>query len=110
MGYIFGPPLGGILSSPSLILWFNYTIPFYTAAIIVAGITILAWLILAETLVKTNPDVKTKRYLITQFNIFKRFANLTHNLNLKWLLISGIFLYLAIDTFYEFYPVILVQR
>ena len=94
MGYIFWPPLGGILSSPSLVPWFNYTITFYTAAIIVAGITVLAWLVLAETLIKVNPEVNIKRYLITQFNIIKRFSNLTHNVNLKWSLISGIFLYL----------------
>lgn len=45
LGFLMGPILGGILSSSTLISWFNYTIPMYFAAFIsLLNIGLLAYL------------------------------------------------------------------
>ena len=50
IGFIFGPFIGGKLSDPALVSWFNAATPFWFAAIISAVNAILVITILPETL------------------------------------------------------------
>ena len=106
MGYLFGPLLGGFLSNHTFVAWFNYSVPFYAAALLSLIAFTIVWLLLENVIKKIAPN----EAILHQFNIFKRFMLLARNIELKWLLINGFFLFLAIDTYYEFYPALLVVR
>lgn len=107
LGYVFGPLLGGLFSNNHIVSWFNYSIPFYMASAIALLLTVSIMLWTRETLDKKNIN---KKSLAAQFNIIDRFTQLAKVRNIKWLLIAGFFLYLSIDTCYEFYPVLFVNR
>lgn len=49
-GLIVGPFLGSILSDSSLISWFSYALPFWTAGILTLGSVTALWFFLPETL------------------------------------------------------------
>ena len=107
MGYVFGPLLAGILSNNHLVSWFNFSLPFYAASCIaiITALNILLWT--RETL--KQPLIKSTS-LLNQFNLIRRFTELSKNVDLKWLLIGGFFLCLSIDAYYEFFPALLVGR
>jgi DHA1 family tetracycline resistance protein-like MFS transporter len=50
LGFIIGPFLGGKLSDPSVLPWFNYATPFWFAAVLCALNVILLLTLLPETL------------------------------------------------------------
>lgn len=105
IGYVVGPLLGGILSNQHIISWFSLSLPFYVASVIAILTMVCVMLWTNETLIKKNTSKKT---LIYQFNVFTRFKKLSSHL--KNLIICGFFLSLAIDAYYEFFPVFLVGR
>jgi DHA1 family tetracycline resistance protein-like MFS transporter len=49
MGFIIGPYIGGKLSDPSLVSWFNYATPFWFAAIMTAINTMMVVFLVPET-------------------------------------------------------------
>ena len=51
LGFILGPLLGGILSDPKIISWFNYQTPFYFAAFIAFANIVLLQFFFNETFV-----------------------------------------------------------
>lgn len=107
LGYVFGPLLGGALSDSRLVSWFTFSLPFYMASGIVIFTALMLFFWCKETLVSKKIMPKS---LISQFNIISRLRVLLQDHNLKKLLIGGFFLYLAIDTYYVFYPVLLVMH
>src|SRR3989338_7662155 len=52
LGFIMGPFIGGKLSDPSLVSWFDFSTPFFFAALLSALNTALVFLIFRETLVQ----------------------------------------------------------
>jgi MFS transporter, DHA1 family, tetracycline resistance protein len=63
-GFIIGPVIGGLLIDNTLVGWFNYTTPFYFAAILAALGAILLLMTYKETLKnkKTKPPELTKHH------------------------------------------------
>ncbi|HSW68817.1 MAG TPA: MFS transporter [Gammaproteobacteria bacterium] len=49
LGFVFGPMIGGVLSDSALISWFNFSVPFYFAAIISLINAILLAILFRET-------------------------------------------------------------
>lgn len=49
LGFIFGPYIGGKLSSPAIVSWFNPATPFYFAAILAVCNVLSIWTFLPET-------------------------------------------------------------
>ena len=60
LGFIFGPYLGGRLSDPSLVSWFNAATPFWAAALLSLGNIILVSLMFPETHLKPNRELVVK--------------------------------------------------
>ncbi len=54
LGFIVGPMIGGILSTSTLVPWFNYAVPFYFAALISFINAVLLFLIFKETFLRTK--------------------------------------------------------
>lgn len=54
LGFIVGPMIGGILSTSTLIPWFNYAVPFYFAAAISFLNAVLLYFIFQETFLRTK--------------------------------------------------------
>ena len=71
LGFILGPYIGGKLSDPSLLSWFNYSTPFWFAAILTVVNMILMLRLFPET---TTVRIHKKLSLFTGFeNITKAF-------------------------------------
>ena len=104
LGFIIGPFVGGKLSDPQLIHWFNAATPFWFAAILSAINVISVLKNLPETL-KTRSDkrIDLRRPI---HNIFKAFA--TNGINR---IIPSTFLFNAGFTFYTtFWGVVLAEQ
>lgn len=54
LGFIVGPMIGGILSTSSLVHWFNYAMPFYFAAFVSLLNALLLFVIFQETFLRTK--------------------------------------------------------
>jgi len=59
IGFVLGPIAGGIFSDSHIVSWFNFTTPFYFAALISALNAVLLWLFFHETFYRTE-KVKLK--------------------------------------------------
>jgi len=57
LGFIIGPVLGGVLSDPSVVPWFNYAVPFIFAAILSSLNLILVWFRFPETNANPRKDL-----------------------------------------------------
>ncbi len=101
LGFILGPFLGGKLSDPSLISWFNATTPFYFAAIIGMLNILLVLKFLPETLQNNlNNKINFNRSF---YNIFLAFRSKQLSL-----IILVVFLFNVGFTFYTtFWGVVL---
>jgi MFS transporter, DHA1 family, tetracycline resistance protein len=104
LGFILGPSIGGVLSSPSFISWFAPDTPFWFAAVLSAVNFILVLKLLPETLKVThhNPIDITRPI----HNIIKAFsATKLRNI------IPAVFLFNAGFTFFTtFWGVVLTER
>lgn len=58
LGFVFGPLLGGVLSDPRIVSWFDYTTPFYFAAFISFVNIILLKFIFKETFISKSTTFK----------------------------------------------------
>lgn len=67
IGFIIGPFLGGTLSDPSLLPWFNATTPFWFAAILSLINATMLFFFFGETLVKKSKSA---------FTVFQSFINI----------------------------------
>jgi len=60
LGFIIGPYIGGKLSDPSIVSWFNASTPFWFAALLSAVNIVLIITLLPETLVRAEKEVKIR--------------------------------------------------
>ena len=106
-GYILGPLLGGVLADNRIISWFNFYVPFCFAALL----SLLAFIV---TLLYLNQPIRVTKVqhlsFIKQLNLFERIRQLKENKLLTNTLFVMFFLSLAVDTYYEFYPVYLAGQ
>ncbi len=58
LGFIIGPYIGGKLSDPSIVSWFNAATPFWFAAILAAVNIMLVFALLPETLAHAKKGLK----------------------------------------------------
>ncbi len=104
-GFIIGPFLGGKLSDPSLISWFNAATPFLFAAILSFANVLSVIFFFPETL-KPGKEMQKMSWNQSVLNIIKAF-------NMKGLRViyTSVFLYNAGFTFYTtFSSVFLITR
>ena len=104
VGFIIGPYLGGLLSDPSMVSWFNFSTPFLAAALLAFINLFMVYFMFKETL-------KTRVH--TPVGIWMGFANLKKagdNPKLRTIFIV-IFLYMFGYTMYtQFLSVYLIER
>ena len=103
-GFILGPFMGGILSDPNFVSWFNLATPFWFAAILSAVNFILVLILLPETLkINNHKKINITKPLYNIMQIFK--------MNQVGNVIITIFLFNAGFTFFTtFWGVVLADR
>ncbi len=105
LGFIFGPYIGGKLSDPSLVSWFDAATPFYFAAILSTLNVLGVLFILPETHKTQNKDLK--------INWGKSIHNIIHAYTLKNLKIPFLTVFLlntGFTFFTTFFGVFLLTR
>lgn len=104
LGFIIGPYLGGKLSDPSIISWFNFETPFWFAAGLCAINIIFLIFLFKETLqVKTDKNI----------NALKGFQNLSRAIkqpNLRTIFTVVFLLIFGFSIFTQFLQVYLIQK
>jgi DHA1 family tetracycline resistance protein-like MFS transporter len=60
LGFIIGPYIGGKLSDPSVVSWFNAATPFWFAALLSAANIVLVVTLLPETLARARKELKIR--------------------------------------------------
>lgn len=105
LGFIIGPYIGGKLSDPSIVPWFNATTPFIFAAILSFINVISIILFFPETLKEKNHNLKIK-WTRSVTNIY----HATINKELR-VLFGTVFLFAAGFTFFTtFFSVYLIDK
>lgn len=105
LGFILGPFIGGVLSSSSIVSWFNAATPFYFAALLSFIELLLVIYVLPETL---KEKVKT-----TAINLSQSVKNIIHTFTHKNLrgILGTVFLYQAgFAFFFAFQAVFYIGR
>lgn len=104
LGFMLGPLIGGVLSDSNLVSWFDFTTPFYFAALISLLNAVLLYFTFTETF-RSVDKVKIKLYRSIEILIsgFKH-----HKVrNLSIILLAMIFGWSA---FYMFIPMYLLRK
>ena len=100
----FGHYLGGKLSDPTVVSWFNNATPFWTAALLCLLNIILLLVRFAETL-KTKINTK-----ITPFTGFVNIGRAWNMINLRRVFIVVFFLATGFTFFTQFFQLFLLKR
>lgn len=104
VGFIIGPFVGGELANPNLVSWFNYSTPFFFAAV-------LSLINLVLVITRFQETIKEKKD--SQINIFTGIKNISKALSVKRF--RSIFLITFLVTFgftmfSQFLQVFLIQK
>lgn len=103
-GFIIGPYIGGKLADPTIISWFNYTTPFWFAAILsLINIGLLTFFF-KETL---KEKIHTK---VDVFTGIKNISKAFKNENLRVLFLTIFMMTLGFNFFTQFFQVYLIQK
>ncbi len=105
LGFIVGPFLGGILSSPHIVSWFSPAVPFWFAAILAGVNTLLTARILKETHPSPQKElhidfVKSVHNVVKAFNYEK----------LKYLFVTSLFFQSGFSFFTAFFSVYVIHK
>lgn len=104
-GFIIGPFLGGKLSDPSVLSWFNATTPFWFAGILSVLNVLFIMLVFRET--NLTPNIKLKITFTKAFtNIFRAFKMQ----DIRSLLLTNFFLQGGFTFFTSFFAVYLAEH
>jgi len=104
LGFIFGPFLGGILSNPEVLPWFNSATPFWATAILTTINLFVIAAVFKETL---------KESILTKLSIFTGFQNLRKAMHMTEMhaIFFVTFLHqFGFAFFTQFFPVYLVSK
>jgi DHA1 family tetracycline resistance protein-like MFS transporter len=101
-----GPALGGFLSDPGIHPWFNYSTPFWVAALLtVVNFGQMAWQF-SETLPPEKRQHTDFHILIGPINIMKAFQNAAH----RKIFLVAFFLGFGFNFFTNFFQVYLIDK
>lgn len=104
LGFIIGPTLGGELANSKTVSWFNFTTPFYAAALLAILNIVMVLLAFRETL--ATPIIRP----ITPLTGFQNLAQAFTIRRLR-ILFAGVFFYTLGFSFYtQFFSVYLLKR
>ncbi len=104
IGFIIGPFIGGKLSDPSVLPWFDFATPFWFAAALTAGNVLFVLLRFRETLATR---IATPVSPLTGFRNFRRAFSIP---NLRTLFLVILLLTFGFNFFTLFFPVFLIER
>lgn len=103
LGFLTGPIIGGILSSPQLISWFNYTIPMYFAAFIsLLNIVLLSYLF-------NETFIPTKKFVLNWFRSIEVFISAFKHLRVRNLSIVLLFMEIGWGAYFSFIVTFMVN-
>ena len=104
LAWVIGPFMGGKLSDPNLVSWFNYSTPFWAAAFI----SFLTFFYILKKFPSARNTIKKGELKLT--SVFKTLFSGFKNRTLRPILGINTLLYMAIFFFFSFLPVYLVQK
>lgn len=104
LGFIIGPYMGGKLSDPSLVSWFNYATPFWFAAILTFLNIISVIFKFKETLITSR---KANISLTIGANNIKKAFSIP---NLRSVFLTVFFLTIGFNFFTQFFQVFLIGK
>lgn len=103
LGFLTGPIIGGILSSPQLISWFNYTIPMYFAAFIsLLNIVLLSYLF-------NETFIPTKKFVLNWFRAIEVFISAFKHRRVRNLSIVLLFMEIGWGAYFSFIVTFMVN-
>jgi DHA1 family tetracycline resistance protein-like MFS transporter len=103
LGFLMGPIIGGILSSPELISWFNYTIPMYFAAFIsLLNIVLLSYLF-------NETFIPTKKFFLNWFRAIEVFISAFKHRRVRNLSIVLLFMEIGWGAYFSFIVTFMVN-
>lgn len=104
LGFIIGPTLGGELANPNTVSWFDFSTPFYAAALLAVVNMVMVLVAFRETL--AAPVIRP----ITPLTGFRNLGEAFASPRLR-LLFAGVFFYALGFNFYtQFFSVYLLKR
>lgn len=104
LGFIIGPTLGGELANPKTVAWFNFTTPFYAAALLAVLNLLMVLVAFRETL--AAPLIRP----ITPLTGFRNIAEAFGNARLRLLFVGVFFYALGFNFYTQFFSVYLLKR
>ncbi|CCH00267.1 Major facilitator superfamily domain-containing protein 10 Tetracycline transporter-like protein [Fibrella aestuarina BUZ 2] len=104
LGFIIGPTLGGELANPKTVAWFNFTTPFYAAALLAILNLLMVLVAFRETL--AAPLIRP----ITPLTGFRNIAEAFGNARLRLLFVGVFFYALGFNFYTQFFSVYLLKR
>lgn len=108
LGFIIGPFLGSIFSDKNIISWFDYSTPFYLAALITVVTYIAVKIFFIETL-DQKTFFRNRWRMILKTSINRIFFCLKKPI-INSLILINLFITISTDILYQFIPVYLVHK
>lgn len=105
LGFVIGPVLGGLLSSPDIVSWFNFTTPFLFSALLVATNILLVYFQFPETLAEPNPNAS-----VSPLNGFKNIGKAFRHPVLRWVFLSVFLVFFGFSFFTQFFQLFLIEK
>lgn len=104
LGFVIGPYMGGKLSDPSIVSWFNYATPFWAAAI-------LTFVNIISVVFKLEETLKEKRKANISLTVgVKNIAKAFKMKNLRTSFLTIFFLVVGFNFFTQFFQVFLIGK
>ncbi|MEI6221869.1 MAG: MFS transporter [bacterium] len=104
LGFIIGPYVGGKLSDPTIVSWFNFATPFWVAAIL-TFLNIIAVVIRFRETLKTKSNAK-----ISPLTGFKNLYRAFQMPNLRVMFLVVFLLTFGFNFFTQFFQVFLIEK
>jgi len=104
LGFIFGPYLGGVLSDPMVVSWFNLATPLWAATVVSVINAGVIWLFFSETL---------RQRILTRMDAFTGVRNIVRAFALprmRAIYLVSFFMGFGYNFFAQFFSVFLVAR
>ena len=104
LGFVFGPYIGGKLSDPSVISWFNFETPFYLALLLTTINLFLVLKMFPETLKERNTQK------IDIFAGFKNLGKAASHPQMRSIFVIVFLLTIGFNFFTQFFQVFLISK
>jgi MFS transporter, DHA1 family, tetracycline resistance protein len=104
LGFIFGPYLGGVLSDPAVVSWFNLATPLWAATVVSVLNAVVIWLFFGETL---------RERILTRMDAWTGVRNIRRAFSMprmRAIYLVSFFMGFGYNFFAQFFSVFLVAR